>query len=73
MDTYRLTNFQAKAIEYGFDSIFAADGATPTRSILEQQADDRVDGDADDALLNLDEQSIGDLSLSPSNVDGMNM
>jgi len=53
---------KAKAMEYGFDSIFA-DGPTPTPSVL--------GGSMEDELVNLDDHSL--MGVSMGNVDGMNI
>ena len=54
--------FKAKAMEYGFDSIFA-EGPTPTPSVL--------NGNMEDELVNLDDHSL--MGVSMGNVDGMNV
>ncbi len=66
---------QNKAMDYGFDNIFA-EGPTPTPSILGGMEDDMEEVDLnntneDDDLLNMEENNIFDVSMS--NVDGMNI
>ncbi len=64
--------YQNKAMEYGFDNIFA-EGPTPTPSILggmDDMEDVPLDND-DDNLLNTEENNLFDQSMS--NVDGMNI